>query len=189
MKPVLKHLSRDRRLAFEGLREALCSGPYLKLLARLHDWQLKPRFTPLGDLPLRPWLFEWQSQISSGLFLHDGWFAPDPHDLALHDLRKRIKGVRYALEHLEPFASPVLSEWIALLKRAQDCLGDLHDLQVLDLILGDQLEKGVGETLPVLHAGILAQQAERWNEWGDLADRLGDEANRHRLYYSLLTAT
>jgi CHAD domain-containing protein len=186
MKPVLKRLSRNRRLAFEDLEEALTGGPYLKLLARLHDWQLSPRFSPLGDLPLRPWLFEWQLQASSGLFLHGGWFAADPHDPALHDLRKRIKGLRYALEHLETFAAPALGEWIGLLKKAQDCLGDLHDLQVLATILGDQLERGVSDTLPVLQAGILAQQAERWNQWSDQAADLREEANRHRLYTSLI---
>jgi CHAD domain-containing protein len=187
MKPVLKRLSRNRRLAFEDLAEALTGGPYLKLLARLRAWQLKPRFSPLGDLPLGPWLFEWQSQASSGLFLHGGWFAADPHDPALHNLRKRIKGLRYALEHLEPFAAPALGEWIALLKKAQDCLGDLHDLQVLAAILGDQLENGVAETLPVLQAGILAQQAERWSQWSDQAIQLREQANRHRLYSSLIT--
>ncbi len=186
MKPVLKQLSRDRRQSFEGLEEALRGGPYLKLLARLHKWQLNPRFSPLGELPLRPWMFECQAHVSAGLFLHRGWFVMDPHDPELHDLRKRIKEVRYALENLEPFGGETLRDWISLLKHAQDCLGELHDLQVLVEILGDKLEHDLSVAVPVLNEAITRQQENCWRLWQDHAVRMRTDDLRHELYASLL---
>ncbi len=188
LRPVLKQLSRDRRQAFEGLVEALRSGPYLKLLARLHRWQNEPRYTPLGELPLRPWLFEWQAQTAAGLFLHPGWFAPDPQAAVLHDLRKRIKGVRYALEHLEPFGGSTLAAWILDLKRAQDDLGDLHDLQVLGDALDDQLEGDLDTALPCLRLEIGRRSDELWREWQEHGASLRSDPSRRALYASLLAA-
>ncbi|MBO0821818.1 MAG: CHAD domain-containing protein, partial [Nocardiopsaceae bacterium] len=57
--------------------------------------------------------------------------TPDsPHE-SLHDLRKRCKELRYALEFFAPlhdraYYAPVLAD----LKKLQDCLGDFHDNEV-----------------------------------------------------------
>jgi CHAD domain-containing protein len=190
LRPVLKRLKRERRQAFEGLEEALRSGPYLKLLARLHHWQAQPRFTPLGEQPLRSWLLEWQAAASASLFLHDGWFATDPHEPALHELRKRLKALRYTLEPLEELVGPSLSRWIALLRQAQDHLGELHDLQVLSEGLFDPQRPGQPEiSLPGLEAEIAKEQAQQWRSWRELADTLHGAAARQELQATLLDAS
>jgi CHAD domain-containing protein len=190
LRPVLKRLKRERRQAFEGLEEALRSGPYLKLLARLHHWQAQPRFTPLGKQPLRSWLLEWQATASASLFLHDGWFATDPHDPALHELRKRLKALRYTLEPLEELVGPSLSRWIALLRQAQDHLGELHDLQVLSEGLFDPQRPGQPEiSLPALQAEISRAQAQQWRGWRELAGTLHGAAARQELQAILLDAS
>ncbi len=186
LRPMLKRLGRDRRLAFEGLTEGLRSAAYLKLLARLNQWQAGPRFTALGALPVEPWLFEWQAQVSAGLFLHPGWFTADPQASELHDLRKRIKGVRYALENLEPFAGAGLAGWIGELRRCQDSLGDLHDLQVLSEALEDQLDGKRLGCLPVLLEGIAARTRARWQDWQQQNRSLRSDPSRRALYEALL---
>jgi CHAD domain-containing protein len=188
LKPVLKQLARDRQAAFEGLAATLREGPYLKLLARLHKWQQAPRFTAIGQRPLRGWLLEWQGQAIGSLFLQTGWFVTDPHDQALHELRKTIKGVRYSLEYLEPFASEALAGWLAELRRAQDCLGDLHDLQVLSEALSDHLDRDLTKAVPALCQAIELQKAERWGQWLSKVEALLSDGSRRALHTSLLDA-
>lgn len=53
-------------------------------------------------------------------------------DEALHDCRKRVKDLLYCLETLRP-ADPVRFDgWIGPLDKLADCLGDDHDLVVLE---------------------------------------------------------
>ena len=53
-----------------------------------------------------------------------------PHD-SLHDLRKRCKELRYALEFFAPLHDPSgYAKVIADLKRLQDCLGEFQDTEV-----------------------------------------------------------
>jgi CHAD domain-containing protein len=184
--PAIRRLARDRRQSFESLREALHSSRYLKLLARLHKWQRKPRFTAIGESSLQRWLFEWLVPISSPLFLHPGWFCDDPRAKELHDLRKRIKGVRYASENLEPFLDDTIGAWIRELKQAQDNLGDLHDLQVLAAALSDRSLPVTLKELPEMGREIQRQQAERWRQWQEQAQRLSCEDGRRAIHQHLL---
>jgi CHAD domain-containing protein len=182
---AMKRLGQDRAQAFSTLQEALHSSRYLKLLARLHKWQHKPRFTALGRLPLMPWLPDWQAPFTAGLFLDPGWFEADPLAETLHALRKRIKQARYSLEHFDQWCEPALRDWIQDLRAAQDHLGDLHDLQILhrNFILGDSLKKSL--KLPVFQAELEAQQQLCWIQWRELAERIYAESYRHMLQRQL----
>jgi CHAD domain-containing protein len=182
---AMKRLGQDRAQAFSTLQEALHSSRYLKLLARLHKWQHKPRFTALGRLPLMPWLPDWQAPFTAGLFLDPGWFEADPLAETLHALRKRIKQARYSIEHFDPWCEPALRDWIQDLRAAQDHLGDLHDLQILhrNFILGDSLKKSL--KLPVLQAELEAQQQLCWIQWRELAERIYAESHRHMVQRQL----
>jgi CHAD domain-containing protein len=53
-----------------------------------------------------------------------------PHE-ALHDLRKRCKELRYALEFFAPLHDPAeIGKVVGDLKRLQDCLGEFQDTEV-----------------------------------------------------------
>lgn len=184
---ILKRLQRERARAFEAMAEALRSSRYLKLLARLHKWQKRPRFTPLGELPLQDWLSEWQEPFTAGLFLHPGWFANDPMADALHELRKRIKHARYSLETLEPWCSPELLQWIQELKQAQDHLGELHDLQVLGVTIAQEESLQKHSSLAGLRAEVDADQHSRWLRWRVQAERLTDSRQRYAIHHHLVT--
>lgn len=187
LKRPMRRLGEDRQQAFLTLLEALHSGRYLKLLARLHKWDKHPRFTALGELPLVPWLNEWQAPFTAGLFLHPGWTAPDPEAESLHDLRKRIKQARYSLEPLERWCSPLLREWIQELRQAQDHLGELHDLQILQQGFMANDRRGPSPDLPVLQGEIAAQRALHWQHWRALAERLREDQRRRAIHLHLLT--
>lgn len=183
---ALDRLVQDRRQAFETLVEALQSPRYLRLLARLHKWQKQPRFTPLGLQPLLPWLVDWQAPFTAGLFLHPGWQEQDPAAEALHGLRKRIKAVRYALETIEPWCEATLHDWIAELRGAQDDLGNLHDLQILQRTLADTLKPRQWAALPSLQAELESQQRQHWQQWQERAQRLCCQSHRHAIQRQLL---
>lgn len=183
--PALKRLGRDRKAAYGDLVETLSGGRYLKLLARLGRWQRQPAFTALGQLPLLAWLPDWQAPVAADLFLQPGWLAQDPRADSLHALRKRIKAVRYALEHLEPFLDATLLAWLAELRHAQDDLGELHDLQVLERSLGDRALRLDGQALPELLALIRRQQATSWGAWQRRAALLCSDASRRSLRHHL----
>ena len=183
---AMKRLSHDRAQAFDTLREALHSPRYLKLLARLSKWDNLPRFTPLGELPLLPWLYDWQAPFTAGLFLHPGWTADDPAAKSLHGLRKRIKKARYSLEHLESWCEPPLRDWIQDLRQAQDHLGELHDLQILNHSLSESEKPRKTSDLPVLRAEIEGQRQLHWLRWRELAQRLHLDCNRQHVQRQLL---
>jgi CHAD domain-containing protein len=186
LRPALKRLARDRKLAHRDLVEALNGGRYLKLLARLGRWQRKPVFTALGLQPLQGWLLDWQAPIAADLFLQPGWFAEDPRAETLHPLRKRIKAVRYALEHLQPCLDATLLAWLADLRQAQDDLGELHDWQVLEASLADRALRLDAADLPVLMELIRSQQLGSWRRWQERAARLGSLVSRRGLRQHLL---
>ena len=186
LKGAMGRLSRARAQAFATLLESLHSPRYLKLLARLNKWQKNPRFTPLGLRELVPWLYEWQSPFTGGLFLHPGWAVEDPFAESLHGLRKRIKQARYALEGLDPWCAPPLRDWVKDLRLAQDHLGELHDLQVLHSTFEAHgtFQKSLG--LPALRAELQAQQRGHWSQWQELARRLQADSQRRSIQRHLL---
>jgi len=186
LKGAMKQLSQDREQALQALFEALHSSRYLKLLARLHQWQQHPRFSPLGHQSLVPWLNEWPAPCFAGLFLHPGWRETDSEAESLHDLRKRIKEARYSLEPLEAWCAPPLIEVIQQLRTAQDHLGELHDLQILNRGFVENQRRGRNCDLPVLHNVLEKQRQQHWQGWRQLADSLCSAPSRHALQRHLL---
>jgi CHAD domain-containing protein len=115
--PLMERLARRRRKAFALLQAELLAPRTQRLLSRLHDWQQQPRFTPLGELPLRPWIREWLLALTGTCFLHAGWFAEQPEAAGLHDLRKRLKAVRYGLELLQDPLGAAGAVWLPAASR------------------------------------------------------------------------
>ncbi|MFM7267986.1 MAG: CHAD domain-containing protein [Cyanobium sp.] len=181
---ALRRLEKDRGQAFASVTEALRDARYLKLLERLHKWQKRPRFTALGERPLLAWLADWQAPFTATLFLHPGWFEQDPAAESLHDLRKRIKAARYALENLEPWCDRGLKAWIQDLRQSQDHLGELHDLQVLSRTFAesDRLRRS---SLTALQNELEHQQQEQWLQWRAQAERLLADTARHAIQREL----
>lgn len=191
LRPVLRQLRRERRLAGEQLERSLRAGGYLKLLKRLQGWLRQPTFTPLGAEPLAEWLVEWQAPLLSGLALHPGWWvlstAEDPEALlAVHGLRKQCKHARYCLENLQPFNGEAGAAWAERFHAVQDLLGELNDLEVLRRAIDDQLPGGLADTLPELSALVAGRSADCWQRWRELALELQQPSRRRGLLAELL---
>ncbi|MEB3296950.1 MAG: CHAD domain-containing protein [Cyanobacteriota bacterium] len=180
LKPVLRELKRERRVARERLKETLRSRSHLELVAQLQRWLREPRLTPLGREPLQHWLHEWLLPPTLQLALHPGWWAVDPISEAetLHNLRKQIKNVRYQLENLRRIGNQKLGVRISQLRSLQELLGELNDLAVLAGAIDQQLPHGLGRDLPAL-AALMAERRERcWQAWQSQAGQLHGEQAR-----------
>ena len=124
--------------------------------------------------------------LGHGLFLHNGWFVEDPAAEALHELRKRIKGLRNGLEPFIPFLPITIHGWIGEIKQAQAVLGELHDLTVLeDSMLTHPLRRKASP-MPTLHLAISQKQEQYWQQWQAQAGQLSSDTNRQNLHRLIL---
>lgn len=169
LKGVLKQLRRERRLAFDDLRDTLRSRRYLRLLADLRLWLSDPRVTPLGAESVHDWLPEWIWGVLSGLLVDPGWWVRrlDDSEAAshLHGLRKSIKRARYGFTNLEGVSGAELAPWIARFKAMQEHLGDLNDFDVLEQAIANLLDGEPAERLPELWTLIAAARSRAWQQW------------------------
>lgn len=190
LKPLFKQLRRERRLAFAELSEALQGRRYLQLLSKLQGWLKAPRLTALGEEPLVLWRPELVQAVLTGLSSLPGWRAVGPYngDASddLHRLRRRIKRARYGLSNLEPLDPPAFAPWIARLRRMQELLGDLNDLQLLEAALHRQLDGSPDQVVPGLCSLLMEQLAHTWELWSEQAVVLRQPQGRAALHALLL---
>ena len=193
IKPFRKQLKRERRLAFAELTETLRSQRYLKLLSRLQVWIKAPVGTAMAAEPVRDWLPELQGQLIGDLFLLPGWTVPEASEpgtaAALHELRKRLKMLRYGLAHFHQAAVVDHGPLLARLKALQDCLGDLNDLVVLRGALRSSLDLNPKKALPRFTELLDAAQDQAWLRWLELSQAWRTKGDRLRLYQRLLGLT
>jgi len=187
---ALEQLGKDRGAAFAELSNTWRSAASKTLISEIGAFCAQPRTTHVGAQPVTPWLFEW-SHGCGELFLDPGWFATDPYDPALHDVRKRLKMCRYYVEHLAPHQRDEhrdsSSSVIATLALAQDLLGDLRDVQMMEMMLAERVKGGnLQLKAPTLNAIIKAQVQEKWLAWKTHGDLMCSQEGRHALYSFLL---
>lgn len=186
LREALDRLGEVRRRAFADLHKALERPAFHRQLQQLGRWLEEPAFTPLGEQPLAPWLVDWRLALLADLFLQPGWWADEPTAPRLHDLRKRLKGVRYGLEHLEAWSPPPLQAWVLELREAQDHLGALQDLAVLRRCLGRAPVRWCWSRSPALAALLQHEEGLHWGRWQQQATGLSDAAGRARVQQLLL---
>jgi CHAD domain-containing protein len=133
--PLQEFLGRKQRLAHDRLVAGLDSERYRRLV---EDWRAFLSEAPAGALfarnaerPIREVASEriWQvyrRMVKRGRAIDDGSPAE-----AFHDMRIRVKKLRYLLEFFRSlYSEQAISRLVAELKRLQDNLGDLNDYRV-----------------------------------------------------------
>ena len=177
--PLLGQLGGQRRQMGRLVNSHLLSSGHRQWLLRCGHWLEAPQLTPLGKRPLLELLPDLQLRSLGGLLMQLGWQVDDPARGAqsLHELRKKIKAVRYQAEGYGDFYGVNYSSWVDELKRLQEVLGNLQDLAVLRKLLGKKLTK----QLPALEAKLQAFQAENWATWLGLRGRYHTDSSRQEL--------
>lgn len=145
---LLKRLSRQQARTRRELESALDEAPLKRirqrirgLIARLNlfkadEGDLLRDFTTFAGEALRR-----QSQILDDL-LPAALMPQAGKDQ--HALRIAIKKTRYRLEHMQPFVAVDCRPLHAALKRYQDLLGKLHDLEVFGEMVRQEVAAGPG---------------------------------------------
>lgn len=186
LRPLFKQLRRERRLAFEELRDCLQSRRYLKLLAKLQDWLRQPRATSLGEQPLHAWRAELVHAVLHELTTLPGWWVANPYanraSADLHRLRRRIKRARYGLSNLQSLDEQRISPWVEQLRMLQQLLGDLNDLQLIAAALERQLNGEPDQLVPGLCSLLAEQRSQVWQRWQEQSEQLRDPAGREALH-------
>jgi CHAD domain-containing protein len=145
------------------------SPRYLTLLDRLVDAARAPRL--LEPDPSRP------RRRARRLARHP-WrrlrrtiraLGDDPTDEQLHEVRKRAKQARYALEAIAPISPRRVTRLAEHISEVQDVLGEQHDaigaVAWLRAAAADHDEPGVAFAAGVLAAGFARDGARRRDEW------------------------
>ncbi|MCU0530232.1 MAG: CHAD domain-containing protein [Cyanobium sp. Prado107] len=176
LKPALRQLRRERELAHQHLAAALNSSGHLQLIAQLQGWLRQPRYTPLGEQPLAVWLPEWNAG-SAPLLLHRGWWVEERGtDLdALRGLGEEVVAAHLRITNLPVGGLPPWSHgrrraWLDQLRRADELLSELHDLELLRRAIDGQLRDGIERTVPQLEWLLEQHQLQCWRQWRELAD-------------------
>ncbi|HEY6787945.1 MAG TPA: CHAD domain-containing protein [Trebonia sp.] len=135
--PFRAFLSDRRAREFRVLARGLRSERFSQLM---RDWRvalgavLKGKKRPAGEfatMTAAELATERTRQAFRKVTKRGAAITPDsPHE-SLHDLRKRCKELRYALEFFGPLHDkPAYSAVVGDLKRLQDCLGEFQDNEV-----------------------------------------------------------
>ena len=206
---VLKQLDQRRKKSFLHLKKTLHGDAYPNLKQTVQGWLDQPKYTLMGQLSVLPMLPDLLLPLVNQLFLHPGWLVGttvqsgkatqipleniaglnqqlEAFDDSLHDLRKRMKGVRYQAEFFSDFYDNGYGERIEEFKLIQDILGQLQDNVVLRQFLESALNTNLTQVLPTVERKIQQDQADFWQTWQPLQQHYLDLEFRQSLR-SLLT--
>jgi CHAD domain-containing protein len=147
LEPFRAYLEQRRRREFRALTRGLRSARFTGLikewrakLTRIREENAEPTRTSRGRSG-QPYRFatgtvgllaaERTRMAFVKVARRGAAITPDTPPEVLHDLRKRCKELRYALEFFAPLYDPTgYSKVVGDLKRLQDCLGEFQDTEV-----------------------------------------------------------
>jgi CHAD domain-containing protein len=206
---ALKRLHQVRAKSFRDLKETINGDRYQTLKRSIKTCLAQSRYQLIAGVPLVQVLPDLLLPLVCQLFLHPGWLVGTSIQLAdisltssddaeelrqhierispvLHDLRKRVKEVRYQTEFFSPFYEASYGGWIEEFKTIQDLLGQLQDQvvqhQFLETVLRTNLDKG----LPSVNEIMRQDQILFWQSWQSIQQRYLSPEVRQSLR-SLLT--
>ena len=189
---VLKKLHKKRAQSSVQLKEMLKSDRYIHLKKSIESWISEPVYTPIGSLLVIQVLPDLLLPLVCQIFLHPGWLVgttmqdgnvtliENPTVLnqqcsqfgdLLHDLRKKMKGVRYQAEFFSGFYAADYLQTIEEFKTIQDVLGELQDRVVLRQFLESTLNADLAKVLPTVNQILEQEQLAFWQSWQPLQER------------------
>ncbi|MEL7037481.1 MAG: CHAD domain-containing protein [Cyanobacteria bacterium J06592_8] len=83
----------------------------------------------------------------------------------LHDLRKRVKGVRYQMNLFSDFYGATYAAYLQDMKDIQECLGDIQDSEVLEAVMTRILKSNVESALPSFAHVLTESRFQAWQKW------------------------
>jgi len=165
LEPVQAHLATRRRSALRTLRTAMESPRGRSLTGEWRDTLGKVEAPEVPDTNTRETAAEQARVAYRRIIKAAGEVHTDTPADDLHRLRRRCKRMRYLLDGYESVYAPVPHrELLGALKKLQDCLGDIQDVDVQRAELADlatSLTRRGASTDVVLAIGALRDRSLR----------------------------
>ena len=137
---LASHFKRQERRARREARSSLKSFPRKRWKRWSRRLPARAELIPVNERRLAQLVLEQLTRVTD---LHERW-TKQPSAEAWHELRVTVKRFRYMVESFLPEKSEA---WSAELQRAQDLLGEGHDLDVLhDLLVKLSRKKSLPKT-------------------------------------------
>ena len=133
LEDLLAALKERRWRAQQKLAASLARGRYEKLKAALRDFARHPRFVGRGaeEAMAARWLTDVIHRLARRVSAHRAMADRAPEAADLHELRIAFKRLRYVLDFHAETCGIAFDEERRLTRLLQDCLGEIHDHDVL----------------------------------------------------------
>jgi CHAD domain-containing protein len=173
---VRSRLRQQRRASRRSIRRSLAAAETDRAARALRRWVREPRFFPFAFRRLSlaaPGLLAPVEQAVAG---HEGWSIQPPgggaftpaEDRTLHDLRKRVKDLRYRIEILSRPAPDREAARLNALREMQDRLGRVHDAEATDTLVTGAAEGVPSRRLELIRRQLAANRRTAAEEWLEL---------------------
>lgn len=166
-------LRRRQRAIRRTIRRDLDEPEVERAVNALRRWVREPRFFPFAFRPLSATARGMLAPAERAVQTHPGWnvvpgaagrFAT-AEDPILHDLRKRVKDLRYRLEILSRPRPELAERRLAMLRRTQDHLGGLHDLETIRAFLDSPLKGASPSALDWVRRHLATRARAATTQW------------------------
>jgi CHAD domain-containing protein len=184
---LLLQLQKQRQSSWQKAQKMLVSGKFERFQTGLQDWLTQPQYHPWAEIAITTVAIDLLVPLLSQVLLHPGWMVPDQLPLdreperSLHDLRKQVKGLRYAAEQLQDVLMPGLAPQVSTWADLQDLLGHLHDRALLAAWLDRYCQIDLDSTLPALSQLLQTQTMQAWQQWQPIRQQYLEPGYRQHL--------
>lgn len=200
-----RKLDRKRQRYFQRMRKYLKGNHYKTLVKAFKAWLDQPQGGANAAVPLKVVLPDLLLPLVSTVFQHPGWFVAtkvdakaglrplkrmsvdrinhylDTQGPLLHDLRKRLKHVRYQAELFLGQYDLAFAAQVKEFRQLQDTLGILQDEAIISDFLSQTLGQDWSAQLPSLAQQFAQERRQTWRQWQALQAQYLDPVFRQRL--------
>lgn len=209
LRTVESDILKQRQKCFRRTRKLLKSETYSRLIIDLKHWLKQPTYQLSALIPIEMVLPDLLSPLIGEVLQHPGWLVGTPQSLPLrphkrmsltqindclseqgellHDLRKRMKHVRYQSEFFLGLHGLSYAALVKDFRQIQDTLGILQDEAVIQAALHRSLGTAWATQIPTLAQHFDQERRQMWKQWQTLQAQYLDPKFRHHLRQLIIT--
>jgi CHAD domain-containing protein len=185
---ALTKLDKQRKSAFKKVVKILNKKAYLKTKDDGQLWLDSPCYRSLAAINIQQVLPDLLLPEISNFLLHPAWLiglkktnstiyfshtneidtSTDislEQSIALHELRKTAKKVRYNMELFQNLYSEVYNNYLKKIEELQNILGKIQDYAVLKQFFIEVLKQDIAKTMPSLNQMLQENYQQQWQQW------------------------
>lgn len=206
LQAVEADILKQRQKCFRRMRKLLKGDDYDSPITALKSWLKQPRYQLSALIPIEMVLPDLLLPLVGEVLQHPGWLVGTTRSLhprkrmglsqinqclaeqggLLHDLRKRMKHVRYQSEFFLSVRDLSYAALVKDFRHIQDTLGVLQDEAVIQTTLQRSLGHDWPTQIPTLAHYFEQERLQMWKHWQTLQTQYLDPPFRHHLRQQML---